>query len=93
VAQPAEKPRAKNALDIFAEEKKADIVKATKLLADIEGPKAPGWALNPWKQARQAMFDDLNPEEKERYESKAKEFNEKLKSPPDVKVIYGYVTF
>jgi len=93
MARPAKKPHAKNALDVFSEENKDTITEKTRYLAENEGSKAPGETLNAWKQARQAMFDALNPNTKARYESQVAELNERLNSPPDAREIYAYIIF
>lgn len=93
MARPAKKPRVKNALDIFATENKELIVERTRHLAGSEGRNVPGGILNTWKQARQALFDALDPETKERYESQAAEINKRLNSLPDAREIYAYVIF
>ena len=89
----AKKPHAKNALDVFSEENKDAITEKTRHLAENEGSKAPGETLNAWKQARQVMFNALDPDTKARYESQAAKLNERLNSPPDVREIYAYVIF
>jgi len=93
MVQPAKKPRAKNTLDVFVEENRDAIVEKTRHLSQSEGPKAPGETLSTWKQARQAMFDALNPDTKARYESQAAELNKRLNSPLDVKEIYACAIF
>ena len=93
MARPAKKPHAKNVLDVFSEENKDAITEKTRHLAENEGSKAPGEMLNAWKQARQVMFDALDPDTKARYESQAAELNERLNSPPDAREIYTYIIF
>jgi hypothetical protein len=94
MAQPAKKPRAKTALELFSDENKEAIAEKIRLQTESEGrkPQPQGGTLNTW-QARQAIYDALDPNTKARYESQAAELNKRLNSPPDAREIYAYVTF
>jgi len=93
MARPAKKPCATNVLEVFAKENKDTIVEKTKHLAKSACHKAAGGMLVMWKEARQAMFDALDPNTKARYESQVAKLNERSKLPPDAREIYMCVIF
>ncbi|KAF9529562.1 hypothetical protein CPB83DRAFT_893376 [Crepidotus variabilis] len=80
------RPRAKNAMVVFEEEKKADI---QSLISTEKEKGNPATGLEIYRSSKSKLFSDLGPSERQAYEQKAVDFNQSLQDGPKPEVIFS----
>jgi hypothetical protein len=91
VVQPVKKPRATNAQDLFAKSHQEELRAAVSSKMKQDGSTAPGTSLVVYRDAKQVAYSDLSEAERLKWETLAKEHNDKIKAPPSMDYIYEYV--
>lgn len=92
-SQPANKPRATNAVELFGRDRKDELVIAVAKKVQEDGLTAPGANLVEHAKLKNAMYEELPDEEKEKWQVLALEHNQSIKQPPSPDYIVMYVTF
>ena len=86
------KPRATNALEVFSQERKPQIMQkmAEKLSASSKSDRN---NIKAYKESQQELWSTIEPETRAEYEEKAAEHNKKIKEGPTDEELYECACF